>query len=76
MTAQSRTSSTAGSTTADGYRGYAGSRWPKPMQGHRTVMLYGGKEGRFMKLLNTLSDEEIAAKLPVHLRHLPTVLAA
>lgn len=64
------------STTADGYRGYAGSRWPKPMQGHRTVMLYGGKEGRFMKLLNTLSDEEIAAKLPVHLRHLPTVLAA
>ena len=64
------------STTADDYRGYAGPRWPKPMQGHRTVMLYGGKEGRFMKLLNTLSDEEIAAKLPVHLRHLPTVLAA
>ncbi len=29
-----------------------------------------------MKLLNTLSDDEVAAKLPVHLRHLPTVLAA
>ncbi|MCU0732859.1 MAG: DUF1419 domain-containing protein [Hyphomonas sp.] len=64
------------STTADDYRGYAGPRWPKPMQGHRTVMLYGGKEGTVLKLLETLSDEEIAAKLPVHLRHLPTVLAA
>ncbi|HEX5934037.1 MAG TPA: DUF1419 domain-containing protein [Pseudorhizobium sp.] len=64
------------STTADDYRGYAGSRWPNPMQGHRTVMLYGGQEGSFLKLLETLSDEEIAAKLPVHLRHLPTVLAA
>ena len=64
------------STTADDYRGYAGPRWPKPVQGHRTVMLYGGKEGTVLKLLETLSDEEIAAKLPVHLRHLPTVLAA
>ncbi len=64
------------STTADDYRGYAGDRWPKPMQGHRTVMLYGGKEGTFLKLLDTLSDNEIAAKLPVHLRHLPSPLAA
>jgi len=64
------------STTADDYRGYAGDRWPKPMQGHRTVMLYGGKEGTFLKLLDTLTDDEIAAKLPVHLRHLPSPLAA
>jgi hypothetical protein len=64
------------STTADDYRGYAGTRWPKPMQGHRTVMLYGGKEGSFLKLLDTLTDDEIAAKLPVHLRHLPSPLAA
>lgn len=64
------------STTADDYRGYAGARWPKPMQGHRTVMLYGGKEGTFLKLLATLTDDEIAAKLPVHLRHLPSTLAA
>ncbi|MGV1788399.1 DUF1419 domain-containing protein [Agrobacterium tumefaciens] len=64
------------STTADDYRGYAGPRWPQPLQGHRTIMLYGGKEGSFLKLLDTLTDEEIAAKLPVHLRHLPTVLAA
>jgi hypothetical protein len=64
------------STTADDYRGYAGTRWPKPIQGHRTVMLYGGKEGTLLKLLDNLTDDEIAAKLPVHLRHLPTVLAA
>lgn len=64
------------STTTDDYRGYAGARWPTAMQGRRTVMLYGGKEGTVLKLLETLSDEEIAAKLPVHLRHLPTVLAA
>lgn len=64
------------STTADDYRGYAGDRWPKPMQGHRTVMLYGGKEGTLLKLLDMLSDDEIAAKLPVHLRHLPSPLAA
>ena len=64
------------STTADDYRGYAGTRWPTPMQGHRTIMLYGGTEGTFLKLLDTLSDNEIAAKLPVHLRYLPSSLAA
>lgn len=64
------------STTTDDYRGYAGERWPAPMQGHRTVMLYGGPEGTFLKLLDTLTDDEIAAKLPVHLRHLPSPLAA
>ncbi|SOC48099.1 uncharacterized protein DUF1419 [Rhizobium subbaraonis] len=64
------------STTADDYRGYAGDLWPKPTQGNRTIMLYGGKEGTVLKLLGTLTDDEIAAKLPVHLRHLPTVLAA
>ena len=64
------------STTTDDYRGYAGARWPTAMQGHRTVMLYAGSEGTFLKLLDTLSDDEIAAKLPVHLRHLPTSLAA
>jgi hypothetical protein len=64
------------STTADDYRGYAGERWPKPVQGQRTVMLYSGKEGTFFKLLGMLTDEEIAAKLPVHLRHRPSAQAA
>ncbi|MBY5868646.1 DUF1419 domain-containing protein [Rhizobium leguminosarum] len=64
------------SITADDYRGYAGDRWPKDSRGKRTVMLYRGNEGTFLKLLDELTDGEIAAKLPVHLRHLPFPLAA
>ncbi|NEJ81544.1 DUF1419 domain-containing protein [Rhizobium leguminosarum] len=64
------------SITADDYRGYAGDRWPKDFRGRRTVMLYGGNEGTFLKLLDELTDGEIAVKLPVHLRHLPSPIAA
>ncbi|MCW0234060.1 MAG: DUF1419 domain-containing protein [Ferrovibrio sp.] len=64
------------SATHDDYRGYAGDRWPEHMRGKRTVLLYGGKEGTFLKLLEDLSDAEIAAKLPVQFRHLPEVAAA
>ncbi|KQT04624.1 hypothetical protein ASG42_23545 [Rhizobium sp. Leaf391] len=64
------------SSTADDYRGYAGDRWPQSDRGCRTVVLYGGKEGTFLKLLDDLTDEEISAKLPVHLRHLPSAIAA
>lgn len=64
------------SITADDYRGYAGDRWPQSNRGHRTVVLYGGKEGTFLKLLDDLTDDEISAKLPVHLRHLPVSIAA
>ena len=64
------------SSTADDYRGYAGDGWPKRMQGRYTVMIFGGNEGTIPKLLENLSDHEIAAKLPVHLRHLPSPLAA
>ncbi|MFA7416868.1 MAG: DUF1419 domain-containing protein [Rhizobium sp.] len=64
------------SSTADDYRGYAGNRWPQAMRGGRTTVLYGGNEGTFLKLLNALTDDEIAAKLPVHLRHLPSPIAA
>ncbi|AYD04833.1 hypothetical protein NCHU2750_54620 (plasmid) [Neorhizobium sp. NCHU2750] len=31
------------STKAAEYRGYAGDRWPRPMQGHRTVMLLAAR---------------------------------
>ncbi|MBY3447466.1 DUF1419 domain-containing protein [Rhizobium laguerreae] len=64
------------STTADDYRGYAGHRWPQSARGKRTVVLYRGNEGTFLKLLDELTDGEIAAKLPVHLRHLPSSIAA
>jgi hypothetical protein len=64
------------SSTADDYRGYAGDRWPESNRGQRTVVLYGGKDGTFLKLLDDLTDDEISAKLPVHLRHLPFSIAA
>ncbi|WP_454858737.1 DUF1419 domain-containing protein [Rhizobium binxianense] len=64
------------SATHDDYRGYAGDRWPEHMRGKRTVLLYGGKEGTFLKLLEDLSDAEIASKLPVQFRHLPEAAAA
>ncbi|RWI02619.1 DUF1419 domain-containing protein [Mesorhizobium sp.] len=63
------------SSTHDDYRGYAGERWPERDRGKRTVMFYGG-QGTTLKLLDELTDDEIAAKLPVHLRYLPDAIAA
>ena len=63
------------SETHDEYRGYAGDRFLPLHRGKRTILVYG--LGRTeLKLLDDLTDEEIAAKLPVHLRHLPTRVAA
>lgn len=63
------------SATHDEYRGYAGERFLAQHRGKRTVLVYG--RGRTeLKLLDDLTDEEIAAKLPVHLRHLPVKAAA
>lgn len=64
------------SITADDYRGYAGERWPEAVRGKRTVILYSQGEGTILKLLDDLSNAEIFAKLPVHLRHLPEPVAA
>ena len=64
------------SITADDYRGYAVDRWPEAARGRRTIMLYDGKTGSTLKILDDLTDDEIAAKLPVQLRHLPSPIAA
>lgn len=64
------------SSTHDEYRGYAGELWMPEHRGKRTVLIYGGSRGTTLKLLETLTDEEISAKLPVHLRHLPLAIAA
>ena len=64
------------SSTHDDYRGYAGERWPEAMRGRRTVLVYAGQRGTVLKLLDDLSEAEIAAKLPVQLRHLPETVAA
>jgi hypothetical protein len=64
------------SATHDEYRGYAGDRRLPEHRGKRTVLYYGGRHGTSWKLLENLTDDEIAAKLPVHLRHLPEPMAA
>jgi hypothetical protein len=64
------------SSTHGDYRGYAGERWPAHLRGLRTVLVCGGKQGTVAKLLDHLTDIEISAKLPVHLRYLPDAIAA
>ena len=64
------------SATHDDYRGYAGERWLPEFRGKRTVLVYGRRGGTTLKLLEHLSEDEIQAKLPVHLRHLPNRQAA
>ncbi|EGP54027.1 hypothetical protein Agau_P200203 (plasmid) [Agrobacterium tumefaciens F2] len=64
------------SSTADDYRGYAGERWPEADRGKRTVMFFARPGGTTCKLLEDLTDVEIAAKLPAHLRYLPERQAA
>lgn len=64
------------SITADDYRGYAGDSWNKAARGKRAIVLYGGQTGSTSKLLDDLTDDEIAGKLPVQLRHLPSPIAA
>ena len=64
------------SATHDEYRGYTGERWQQRFQGKRTILVYGRRGGTMLKLLEELSEDEIQAKLPVHLRHLPERHAA
>ncbi len=64
------------SSTHDDYRGYAGERFAEQVRGKRTVLVYGGRHGTTLKLLEQLSEPEISAKLPVHLRYLSDAIAA
>ncbi len=64
------------SSTNDEYRGYADWRFPHSKRGKRIVIVYGLGRSHDFKLLDELSDAEIAAKLPVHLRYIPAAIAA
>ncbi|MBA8907925.1 DUF1419 domain-containing protein [Aminobacter ciceronei] len=64
------------SSTNDEYRGYADWRFPRDLRGKRIVIVYGPARSHDFKLLDHLTDDEIAAKLPVHLRYLPERQAA
>ena len=58
------------------YGGYADWRFLQAQRGRRTVLFFGPDRSCDVKLLDELTDAEIAAKLPVHLRHLPFAVAA
>ncbi|MGF0524061.1 DUF1419 domain-containing protein [Agrobacterium pusense] len=64
------------SATADAYRGYSHEAAAGHSQGYRTITLFSASGSSRLKLLDDLTDDEIAAKLPVQLRHLPDALAA
>ncbi|WP_320202113.1 DUF1419 domain-containing protein (plasmid) [Agrobacterium sp. rho-13.3] len=63
------------SSTADDYRGYADFHFPASKRGRRKIRMFGTGAVN-VKLLADLTDAEISAKLPVHLRHLPDAIAA
>ena len=64
------------SATNDDYRGYADWRFPAAERGKRIVIVYGQDGRHDFRLLDRLTDADIAVKLPVHLRYLPDAIAA
>ncbi len=64
------------SATADAYRGYSHKTSPQYLPGQRVIALYSGAGSARFKLLDDLTDDEIATKLPVQLRHLPDAAVA
>ncbi|NLR97283.1 DUF1419 domain-containing protein [Rhizobium sp. P38BS-XIX] len=64
------------SATADAYRGYSEETSPQHLPGQRVITLYTATGSARLKLLNDLTDDEIASKLPVQLRHLARAAAA
>ncbi len=64
------------SATADAYRGYSDKTTPQYLPGQRVIALYSGAGSARLKLLDDLTGEEIAIKLPVQLRNLPDAAIA
>ncbi|MNE93636.1 hypothetical protein D3C80_1915100 [compost metagenome] len=64
------------SATGPDFRGYADQRFPADLRYRQIVLVYPSAQGKIWKLLDDLTDEEIAAKLPVQFRLLPETIAA
>lgn len=64
------------STTGADFRGYADTRFPADLRNRQIVLVFPAAQGKIWKLLDDLTDEEIAAKLPVQFRLLPETIAA
>ncbi|MBX5206808.1 DUF1419 domain-containing protein [Rhizobium sp. NZLR11] len=64
------------STVGTEFRAYADLRFTPAFLGRRIVIVYSATQGKIWKLLDDLTDLEVAAKLPVQFRHLPEIAAA
>lgn len=64
------------STTGPDFRGYADARFPADLRNRQIVLVYRAAQGKIWKLLDDLTDEEIASKLPVQFRLLADTIAA
>jgi hypothetical protein len=64
------------STTGAEFRAYADARFPADLRNRQIVLVFPAGQGKIWKLLDDLTDEEIAAKLPVQFRLLPEAVAA
>lgn len=64
------------SATGPDFRGYADARFPADLRNCQIVLVYPSAQGKVWKMLDDLTDEEIAAKLPVQFRLLPETIAA
>lgn len=64
------------STTGADFRAYADARFPADLRNRQIVLVYPAAQVKIWKLLDDLTDEEIAAKLPVQFRHLQETIAA
>lgn len=64
------------SITGPDYRGYADARFPANLRNRQIVLVYRAAQGRIWKLLDDLTAEEIASKLPVQFRQLTETAAA
>jgi hypothetical protein len=64
------------SITGPDFRAYADQRFAAGLAGRRIVMVISTTQAKIWRLLEDLTDEEIAAKLPVQFRHLGEPVAA
>ncbi|MDO1585481.1 DUF1419 domain-containing protein [Rhizobium oryzicola] len=64
------------SATADAYRGHSDETAAQYLPRQRVIALYTGAGSARLKLLDDLTGDEIATKLPVQLRHLPAAAVA
>lgn len=63
------------SATSPDFRGYADARFPAELRNRSIVLVFRASQGKIWKLLDDLTGEEIAAKLPVQFRQLADTAA-